>query len=223
MIARSMARVHGPTHVKAYHTNTPLPMPPSAEQHPAVHAEMLATPLTAAEQAGLARATAFQGHGDAYMKIMSTRPLTLGYSLRDSPVGLLAWIYEKMHAWSDNYPWTDEEILTWVSVYYFSTAGGHASSRVYHAMEYSDPPAFQKQAEYVADVPLGIARFENDLVLLPKVWNKTLGPIAFEGEHAKGGHFAAWENPEAIVGDLRSMFAEHGPLGDVVRSMRGAQ
>ena len=47
--------------------------------------------------------------GAAYMIEQATRPQTLGYSLTDSPVGLLAWIYEKLVAWTDNYPWTDDE------------------------------------------------------------------------------------------------------------------
>jgi hypothetical protein len=46
----------------------------------------------------------------------------------------------------------------------------------------------------------------NDLVLLPKSWNHTLGPIVHEAEHERGGHFAAWEQPGAIVADLRLMF-----------------
>jgi len=48
-----------------------------------------------------------QGHG--YYAVQSTRPQTLGYSLADSPVGMLAWIYEKLVQWTDSYPWTDEE------------------------------------------------------------------------------------------------------------------
>lgn len=51
----------------------------------------------------------FFATGAAYSQIQSTRPHTLGYGLADSPVGLLAWIYEKLHEWTDAYPWTDDE------------------------------------------------------------------------------------------------------------------
>ena len=61
------------------------------------------------EREGLANFMSFQAEGDGYFKVQSTRPQTLGYGLADSPVGMLAWIYEKLVKWTDSYPWTDEE------------------------------------------------------------------------------------------------------------------
>lgn len=113
---------------------------------------------------------------------------------------------------SDEYPWTDEEILTWVSIYYFSCAGPDASSDVYYAMEHSEPTAMVKVQQY-CEVPFGVARFFKDLIVTPKLWNKTLGPVVFESEHGSGGHFAAWERPDAIVADLRAMFARAENFG----------
>jgi hypothetical protein len=55
----------------------------------------------------------------------------MAYSLSDSPTGLLAFIYEKLHDWTDDYPWTDEEILMWISIYWFSEAGPCASGYIY--------------------------------------------------------------------------------------------
>ncbi|KAL5590198.1 hypothetical protein FOBRF1_013755 [Fusarium oxysporum] len=98
-------------------------------------------------------------------------------------------------------------ILTWVSIYWFSTAGPDAPSNLYYAFEQSDPVAFAAAGAFI-DVPLGISLFINDLVLLPKLWNQTLGPVVFQEEHERGGHFAAWEQPGAIVGDLRLMFGD---------------
>ena len=71
--------------------------------------KFLTTPFTPSEQEGLANFMAFQTQGDGYYKVQSTRPQTLGYGLADSPVGMLAWIYEKLVKWTDSYPWTDEE------------------------------------------------------------------------------------------------------------------
>ncbi|KAH7140408.1 Alpha/Beta hydrolase protein [Dactylonectria estremocensis] len=207
VISRFMAKNFGPSQCKAHHVNTPAPSQPTQERYPELYAKMSVTPLTDMEQKGLARAGQFQEEGSGYYKVQSTKPTTIGYSIRDSPVGLLAWIYEKLHDWGDAYPWTDEEILTWVSIHYFSTAGPEATSNIYYAMEHSQPPAFAAAAGYI-DVPLGISRFSNDLVLLPKLWNQTLGPIVFENEHQNGGHFAAWERPDAIVEDLRTMFRD---------------
>jgi hypothetical protein len=204
-----MAKLFGSSRCLAHHTNTPLPSQPTEETYPELHAQNLTTPLTEIEQEGLVRAAAFDKEGSGYYKLQSTKPMTIGYSLKDSPVGLLAWIYEKLHDWSDNYPWTDEEILTWVSIYYFSTPGPDASSKVYYTFEHCEPSAFAAAGAYV-EVPLGISRFLNDLILLPKSWNQTLGPIVYQVEHDKGGHFAAWEVPGAIVEDLRLMFSTSG-------------
>ncbi|KAF5012632.1 hypothetical protein FDECE_1324 [Fusarium decemcellulare] len=219
VISRFMARTYGPARCMACHINTPAPSRPTEDTHPELHAKIMTTQLTEAEQKGLERAGNFSQEGSGYYKLQSTKPLTVGYSLKDSPVGLLAWIYEKLHDWSDDYSWTDEEVLTWVSIHYFSTPGPEATSNVYYAMEHSRPPAFASAAEYI-DVPLGISRFLNDLVLLPKLWNKTLGPVVYEGEHIKGGHFAAWERPDAVVQDLRAMFGEPALGHDIARRLR---
>lgn len=75
------------------------------------------TPYSQAEKDGLDRTNWFLTEGSGYRTLQATKPQTIGYALTDSPVALLAWLYEKLHDWTDNYPWTDEEILTWVSIY----------------------------------------------------------------------------------------------------------
>ncbi|KAM5527187.1 putative epoxide hydrolase [Fusarium oxysporum f. sp. phaseoli] len=215
IIARYMAKAFGPTRCMALHTNTPLPSEPNKDTHLDLHKQMQETPFTEVELKGLARAGAVSKQGMGYYSMQLTMPTTIGYFLRDSPIGLLAWIYEKLVEWSDEYHWTDEEILTWVSIHYFSTAGPDAPSNLYYAFEHTDPPAFAAAGAYV-DVPLGISRFTNDLVLLPKLWNQTLGPIVFQQEHERGGHFAAWEQPLTIVKDLQLMFGD----SDIRRKVR---
>ncbi|KAF4993977.1 hypothetical protein FGRMN_6108 [Fusarium graminum] len=182
IISRYMVKMFGPSRCLAHHTNTPPPTQPTEKTHPELHSQILSTPLTESEQKGLARAAAVEKEGSGHYKVQSTKPITIGYSLRNSPVGLLAWIYEKLHDWSDEYRWTDEEILTWVSIYYFSTPGPDASSKVYYTFDHCDPPAFAAAGDYV-NVPLGISRFSNDLFSLPKAWNQTLSPIVNEAEH----------------------------------------
>jgi hypothetical protein len=68
-------------------------------------------PYNAFEKSGLARGAWFSKKGSAYMNEQSTQPQTLGYSIADSPVGLLAWIYEKLVNWTDGYAWTEDEGL----------------------------------------------------------------------------------------------------------------
>jgi hypothetical protein len=82
--------------------------------------------------AGLKRTQDLQENGMGYFQLQTTKPQTVAYFLADSPVGLLAWIYEKLHDWTDDYRWTDEEICTWVTIYWFSRAGPAASVRIYY-------------------------------------------------------------------------------------------
>lgn len=77
--------------------------------HPLAYLKYLTTSYTEEEKAGLRRIKWFESEGRGYSTEQSTQPQTLGYSLADSPVGLLAWIYEKLVNWTDAYPWDDDE------------------------------------------------------------------------------------------------------------------
>jgi len=204
-----LASIYGPQKCKAHHINNAGPAEPTEESNPELYAKVKATPLDAAEIAGLGRTEWFGKEGNGYYRQQSTKPQTIGYSMTDSPVGLLSWIYEKLHDWTDNYPWTDDEVLTWISIYYFSTAGPAAANKIYYDQEHRKPSIFPAIQVFI-DVPLGIARFPKDLLLLPRLWNHTMGPIVYESEYESGGHFAAWERPDAIVKDLRTMFGKGG-------------
>lgn len=92
----------------------------------------------------------------------STKPQTLAYALNDSPVALLAWIYEKLHDWTDGYPWSEEEIFTWVSVYAFSTAGPGAAHRIYYEFQHAKGEGVvlrERLQEYIGGVKLGLGEF----------------------------------------------------------------
>lgn len=220
LIARLIALKYGPKHCRAHHVNSVAPAEPTADTHPELHAKIKETLLSEGEKAGLARSALFSQEGNGYYRQLATKPNTIAFSLTDSPVGLLAWIFEKLHDWSDDYPWTDDEILTWVSIYYFSKAGPAAANALYFEIEHREPGAFAA-AQVFIDVPVGISRFSKDLILLPKLWNQTLGPIAFESEYEGGGHFAAWERPDAIVMDLRTMFGKGSSVYQCVDGKSG--
>lgn len=211
---------YGPEHVKAHHVNSIVPAEPNATAHPELYAKVQTTPLSDTEKAGLARSGWFSQEGNGYYRKQATKPQTVGYFMTDSPVGLLAWIYETLHDWTDNYAWTEDEILTWISIYYFSKAGPAATSFIYYDNEHRDPSAFQAAQAYT-NVPLGVSRFPQEVILLPKLWNHTMGPIVFEKEHERGGHFAAWERPAAIVNDLRTMFGKDGGAYNLIKGKSG--
>lgn len=141
----------------------------------------------------------------------------------DSPVALLAWIYEKLVDWTDEYPWTEDEVCTWISIYWFSTAGPRLSLQLYYEVIHAKEPAILKEKEAKGipvsdaddlavwqDVKVGLAHFPRDVLSLPGYWGYGLGHIVYEKNHDRGGHFAAWECPEALVGDLRAMFGPDG-------------
>jgi hypothetical protein len=86
-----------PKSCKATHTNFARPNPPTMASNPALFLESQATPLTEAEKKGEAHSKWFADEGMGYYGQHATKPQTLGYSLADSPVGLLAWVYEKLH------------------------------------------------------------------------------------------------------------------------------
>ncbi|KAF8902453.1 Alpha/Beta hydrolase protein [Mucidula mucida] len=118
MITRAMALKYGTKHVKAWHTTLPYGFPPPPTR-PVAFLQHLLTPYTAAEKAGAEKAQ--------YGR----------YSLADSPVGLLAWLYEKLLDWTDEYPWTDDQGSrssqgTWVFVLWFTTNGNLVFSNNTH-------------------------------------------------------------------------------------------
>lgn len=84
---------------------------PTLWSHPLLWLQDKVVPYSGREKAGLERSAELDKTGRGYYNEQATRPQTLGYSLADSPVGLLAWIYEKLHDWTDDYPWTDDEGL----------------------------------------------------------------------------------------------------------------
>lgn len=122
----------------ALHLNFVLAMPPPLKKFPLGFLRFLTTHMlnlyTPQEQAGLKAAQDYQDSGGYYLHMMRTRPQTVGAMLADSPIALLAWIYEKLVAWTDDYPWTDQEVCEWVSLYWFSRAGPAASVTIYHEM-----------------------------------------------------------------------------------------
>ncbi|KAB5513135.1 Alpha/Beta hydrolase protein [Coniochaeta sp. 2T2.1] len=209
-----------PTHCLASHLNfVRVSSPPQLSTTPLLYLQHSVSTYTPQERAGLERSAWFQQEGFGYNLEQSTKPSTLGFALADSPVALLAWVYEKLHDWTDSYPWTDDEVLEWICIYQFSKAGAAASVRIYYENMHKDPGFTRRIFEYNDKVKLGLSYFPKDLVVPPKLWGRTLGDVVFERFHEDGGHFAAHERPEKLVGDLREMFGEKGGARGVVEKL----
>ncbi|KAF8890006.1 Alpha/Beta hydrolase protein [Gymnopilus junonius] len=217
-ITARIASTYGGRHAKAWHTNVeyarPGQDPPKLFSNPLLYFRNLVKGYTEAEKAGLQRTIWFREKGRGYSAEQSTQPQTLGYSLADSPAGLLAWIYEKLVNWTDEYPWEDDEVLTWISIYWFSTAGPTASTRIYYER------VNEKARAAVPTIPHGASFFPKELYNVPRLWSKTRYRV-FEAEHATGGHLAAHEKPEELVPDLRKMFGRGGQAYGVIEGKTG--
>ncbi len=143
--------------------------------------------------------------GMGYSSIQSTKPQTLGYGLTDSPMGQLAWIVEKFHAWTDcdGHPegaLTRQQMLDDVSAYWF-TASAASSARLYWE-------SFKRLQEGgPVAVPTAITVFPREIIRTSRRWAEKVYPnlIWFEIVD-KGGHFAALEQPELFVDQLRGAF-----------------
>ena len=158
MITRTMGILY-PKSCKASHINMVRGSKPSWTSHPILALQHLLTPYSTRDHQGFARTKWFMEEGSGYAREQGTKPQTIGYALTDSPVALLAWIYEKLHDWTDEYPWSEEEILTWVSVYWFSTAGPAASLRIYYEATHTQGISRERTGRHVASVKLGLAFF----------------------------------------------------------------
>ncbi|KAK7193571.1 hypothetical protein DPSP01_000125 [Paraphaeosphaeria sporulosa] len=222
-ITRTMGLLY-PNAVLASHINMIRAHAPSFASQPALALQHALTPYSDAEKKGLERSEWFTSEGQAYRQLQATKPQTLSYAFASSPVALLAWIYEKLVDWTDGYPWTDDEILTWVSIYYFSTAGPNAHIRIYYEASHNPTaavPSRERLSEWIGRVKLGLAHFPREITVVPRVWGKTLGNVVHESVNERGGHFAAWERPDVISKDLRDMFGKKGPLYNVVPGKSG--
>jgi pimeloyl-ACP methyl ester carboxylesterase len=162
--------------------------------------------LTPEELAWMEGARTWAAAEGAYAAVHSTKPQTAAVGLTDSPAGLAAWIVEKLRAWSDcdgdvERRFTKDEILTLVSTYWFTGTIG-SSMRMYRANA-AIPP--EQQARRV-DVPSGFAIFGGDVVRPPRAWLDRVANVVRATEPPRGGHFAAFEEPEVYVHELREFF-----------------
>jgi len=158
------------------------------------------------ERRALAALQHYQQWDSGYSTQQRTRPQTVGYSLVDSPVGLAAWIYEKMWAWTDNQG-RPEDALSRQSIIdnlmlYWLTATGASSARLYWE-------SFASFAAFDITMPVACSIFPKEILPAPRKWvERHCTNLVYWGDLDKGGHFAAWEQPGLFVGELRKAFGK---------------
>jgi epoxide hydrolase len=197
IVSPELGRV-APRHVIGIHVNGGLEFPPAGSE---------LERLTDAERARLAAADDLRREATGYAAIQSTRPQTLAYTLNDSPVGQLAWIVDKFRDWTD--PANDlperavdiDQLLTDVSLYWL-TGTGASSAHLYY--EVRGERSERKAPVGLSGVPTGFAVFPTDPVI--RRFAEREHNIVHWSEFGRGGHFAAMEAPDLLVGDIRAFF-----------------
>ena len=191
-ISRELGRLV-PSRLAGVHLNTLFPY---VRDEPA--------DLTPTERARLEALREFQATGSGYFTLQSTKPQTLAYGLTDSPAGQLAWIAEKFGAWTDGgLPGAvdRDQLLTNVTLYWLTGTAG-SSARLYY--ETARSRAWGPAAR--STVPTGVAVFPREIAPPIRRFAEQTETIVHWSEFDRGGHFAAMEEPDLLVGDVRDFF-----------------
>ena len=181
-----------PDHCAGIHVTLAMSTRPAVQGEP-----------SAEEQRALDGMKYYREHDAGYSKEQSTRPQTIGYGLTDSPVGQAAWILEKFWAWTD----CDGDPLNVLSrdelldnvMFYWATASAASSARLYWE-------SFSKVERKTVTVPTGVAVYPKEIVPPVRRWMEAGGDfpkLDYWQEMPRGGHFAAFEQPELYVEDIR--------------------
>ena len=166
--------------------------------------------LTATEREWTEETSHFWSHHAAYAKQQATRPQTIGYSLVDSPVGLLAWILDKFLEWTDteDSPFetiSRDRLLDDVTLYWLTRSGASAA-RIYYE-SHGGVNAFDPDLR--VDVPSAITVYPRDIEKCPRAWaQERYCQIVRWGTPETGGHFPSLEVPQYFVKDLQLGLAE---------------
>jgi len=204
VISQRMALQHVPGLI-GIHLNMPAVVPADIAKILAA-GDPAPTRLSAKERAAFDQLEAFYRDNSAYAAMMNTRPQTIGYSLVDSPVGMAAWMYEKIAQWvyADGHPERvlgRDAILDDISLYWL-TGTGASAARIYwkdHSNNFN--------ARGVIDLPVAVSVFPGEIFRAPKSWaERCYTNLFYFNEARDGGHFAAWEQPALFAEEVRAAF-----------------
>jgi pimeloyl-ACP methyl ester carboxylesterase len=149
---------------------------------------------------------AYMENERAYQQLQATKPQTLGFALDDSPAGLAAWIVEKFHAWCDcgdniESRFSKDDLLTNITLYWV-TGTGSSSARIYYENRVAPPNTAR------VTVPTACALFPKEILTPPRKWVEARYNLTRWTVMPRGGHFAALEEPQLLVDDVRAFFRD---------------
>ena len=189
-----------------------------------IHTNLLVTGLgggdhpsdTEEEKAAIAALATFRASGFGYFLEQATRPQTIGYALLDSPVALAAWMldhdtdsyYKISHAFVDGEPagnLTQDHILDNITLYWLTGTGASAARSYWESGRAQALAAGQAPPQ--VSLPVGFTTFPDEIFQAPRSWVEQGYPnLAYYNKAERGGHFAAWEEPELFSSEVRAAF-----------------
>jgi epoxide hydrolase len=196
-------------HVAGVHVNF---LPAAAAGDPAQLASLSEPDVTR-----LGRLRHFVSDQSGSMKLQSTRPQTVAYGLTDSPVGQLAWIIEKFKEWTDSDKVPEDaisrdDLLTNASIYWLTATAGSSAQMYYEDADLLPTAATPPAPSPPLPIPLGVAVFPQEIILpIRSLADQAFPNIVQWSEFDRGGHFAALEQPELFVEDVRSFVRKLKP------------
>jgi pimeloyl-ACP methyl ester carboxylesterase len=168
--------------------------------------------LTEAEKDRLRVRQTFQAEETGYQQIQGTKPQTIGVALNDSPIGLAAWIVEKFRTWCDcdgnpEKVFTKDELLTNITLYWVTQTAG-SSARIYYESRHAAAAAPVGPTGRRVEAPTACADFPKEIIWSPRRWLELRYNITRWTVMPRGGHFAAFEQPQLLVDDVRTFFRD---------------
>jgi pimeloyl-ACP methyl ester carboxylesterase len=191
-----------------------------------IHTNLLVTGLgggehpsdTDEEKAALAALATFRESGFGFFLELATRPQTIGYALLDSPLALAAWLldhdtdsyYKISHAFVDGQPagnLTRDHILDNITLYWLTRTGASAARSYWESGQAQAAGQASGQAPPDVSLPVGFTQFPDEIFRAPRSWVEQSYPnVIYFSKADKGGHFAAWEEPELFSKEVRAAF-----------------
>jgi pimeloyl-ACP methyl ester carboxylesterase len=212
-IISQVLALQSPEGLLAIHVNMPATVPADILHH-LRNFDAAPAELSQPEKIAYDQLLHFYRDGFGYAAMMNQSPQTIGYALADSPVAMAAYYYDKFAEWSDSCGEPEQvfrydEMLDAISLYWLTNSGASSSRSYWEGVQSGGGPF---DAVDIPEVPVAVTVFPGEIYRPPRIWGeRAFGNLIYWHEADKGGHFAAWEQPEIFSQELRAAFR---PLRD---------
>jgi pimeloyl-ACP methyl ester carboxylesterase len=207
-IISEVLALQSPEGLLAIHVNMPGTVPADILRH-LRNFDPAPAELSEHEKTAYDRLQHFYRDGFGYAAMMNQSPQTIGYALADSPVAMAAYYYDKFAEWSDSggepeQVFRYDEMLDAISLYWLTNSGASSSRSYWEGAQAGGGPF---DAVDIPEVPVAVTVFPAEIYRAPRIWaERAFGNLVYWHEVDRGGHFAAWEQPELFSEELRAAF-----------------